>query len=239
LDGLFRELDAPVQEILSELVRDMSEGMRWAGRIFAEQDGSLLDGGQVRRYCVAVLGNPIRFAARLFSWGMGRPITLSEEVEASALDVGEFLQLANITRDIEKDLARGTAYHPGLAGFLGNEGGRPQEERVLAVRTALMDRALSLAPAYLGLVGGLRLGAGWKSASALLMLRFTERYYLNCASRVGVGEQDRSGPGRLVWGVWPALCSGAWTRRKMEESVDVLGALRRNIPPQASSMYLS
>ena len=239
LDALFLELEDPVQAMIVELVRDMSEGMRWAAAIFEEQGGALADGGQLRTYCDAVLGNPIRFAARLFSWEMGGDGAISEELETAAMDVGEFLQLANVTRDIEKDLARGVAYHPDLAGDLGGEADQALGERVRLVRAVLLDRALALAPAYSRLVEGLRLGAGWKSASALIMLRFTERYYRGCASRVGVEAPVLSGPGGLVWGSWPALVSGAWTRAELRGLVERLGVLRGELPAQASSMYLS
>jgi len=239
LDHLFKLMDPPVQEILLDLVRDMSEGMLWAAQVFEEQGGVLLDAGQLRVYCEAVLGNPIRFAARLFSWGRGRDIELSEDVDAAAMNVGEFLQLANITRDIEKDLARGVGYHPKLADQLKGEEGSERLERVRAVRAALMERALSQAPSYLELVNGLSLGAGWMSASALLMLRFTERYYAGCASRVGVDVSSRAGPGRLVWSSWPALVSAGWMRGAVEGLVAKLAALRADLPTQASSMYLS
>lgn len=239
LDGLLRGMDAPVQRMIADLVRDMSAGMRWAGGVFDAQAGVLADGAQLRTYCDAVLGNPIRFAARLFDWGGGGEGALSGELEAAAMDVGEFLQLANITRDIEKDLARGVAYHPSLAADVGASGRAGLDGRVMSVRVALLDRALGLAPAYTRLVEGLSLGAGWKSVSAILMLRLTERYYRGCGARVGVAESLRSGVGRLVWSAWPALVSRTWTQRQLGASVERLCALREELPTQASSMYLS
>ena len=239
LDQLFREMDEPVQEILLDLVRDMSEGMRWAGWVLDEQGGALKDAKQLRTYCEAVLGNPIRFAARLFSWGRGKGVVLPRGVETAAMDVGEFLQLANITRDIEKDLARGVSYHPKLAGDVRGLGADGGAMRILAARSVLVDRALSLSPAYLELVDGLKLRAGWLSASALLMLRFTERYYVSCAAQVGVSAPSRPSPGRLVVGSWPALFSGGWARRRMGREIEALVALRQELPLQASSMYLS
>ena len=46
-----------------------------------------------------------------------------------ALDVGELVQLANVCRDVEKDLRRGVAYDPALEPWLGRAGRRPGGRR--------------------------------------------------------------------------------------------------------------
>ena len=238
LDILFGGFSPPLQSALVDLVQDMSDGMRWASDVFEAQAGSLHGPGQLSEYCYAVLGNPIRFAARLFQWGSGRGVDLGAPVENAARDVGEFLQLANITRDIEKDLSRGVCYHQGLSG-LARERVASDPDLIRAARVALSDRALSLAPAYLELVCGMQLQRGLMSASALMMIRFTEQHYRRTAGLVGVtGERD-SGVKSAIWRSLPAAISGRWARGQIERSVQALADLRAELPAQASSMYLS
>ncbi len=238
LDLLFLGFPAPVQEALCDLVSDMSAGMRWAADTFETQGGSLADSAQLSEYCVAVLGNPIRFAARLFQWLSGRGVDLDASVEGAARDVGEFLQLANITRDIEKDLLRGVAYCESLSDSARRRSAG-DAALIIAARTALCDRALSLAPAYLELVDGMRLGSGLMSSSALMMLRFTDQHYRRTAARVGVEGGRVLGVSSVIWRSLPGVISGAWARSQMQRSVDGLCALQSDLRAQASSMYLS
>lgn len=238
LDILFRGFSSPLQTALVDLVQDMGDGMRWASGVFEAQAGSLRGAGQLSEYCNAVLGNPIRFAARLFQWRSGRGVELGASVEAAARDVGEFLQLANITRDIEKDLSRGVSYHQELSG-LARDQVTSDSDLIRATRVAFCDRALSLAPSYLALVDGMQLQRGLMSASALMMLRFTEQHYRRTAARVGVKGESVSGLKSAIWRSLPAAISGAWARAQMVSSVQVLTGLREELPAQASSMYLS
>lgn len=238
LDILFEGFSQPLQAALIDLVQDMSDGMRWAAEVFEAQVGSLHGPEQLSEYCYAVLGNPIRFAARLFQWRAGRGVELAATVEDAARDVGELLQLANITRDIEKDLSRGVCYHQELSG-LARERACEDPDLVRAARVALCDRALSLAPAYLQLVDGMRLRSGLMSASALMMIRFTEQHYRRTAARVGVKGERVAGIRSAIWRSLPAAISGRWARAQMERSVQVLTGLRAELPAQASSMYLS
>lgn len=217
LDPLFMDLGPEVQGLIIDLVEDMTSGMLWAAAAF-EAQGGVLDGQQqVRSYCEAVLGNPIRFAARLFALKERGVRELPPEVERACMDVGEYLQLANVTRDIEKDLARSVAYDVRLKAYLRGGGDSDQEPVVRCVRQELMMRALKRAPSYLTLIDGLDLRRGWMGASAIIMARFTERYYLECADRVGVTTPAPRSAAQLLIGSWPALISAAWTRKRLTE----------------------
>ena len=238
LDVLFQGFPAPVQVALIDLVKDMSLGMSWASGVFDAQDGALCGQEQLSEYCLAVLGNPIRFAARLFQWRAGRGIDLGRDVEQAATDVGEFLQLANITRDIEKDLLRGVCYHEGLAQ-LASSRSASDTELIRSVRAALTDRAISLAPAYLRLVEGMGLKAGLMSASALMMLRFTELHYQGTLTLVGVSGVEAGRARGAILASLPGAISGRWAKGRMREVVGRLVELRSKLSHQASSMYLS
>jgi len=98
------------------------------------------------------------------------------------------VQLANVTRDIEKDLRRGVSYHPALRADLGrldldDPGLR---ERIRRVRQELLVRALGMAPAYERMMQAMPFRpVSLTRASGVLMLLFTDRYYRSCARRVG------------------------------------------------------
>jgi hypothetical protein len=85
----------------------------------------------------------------------------------------------------------------------------------------------------------MNLKAGLMSSSALMMLRFTEQHYRRAASIVGVKLDVVGGSRSAILRSLPGVFSGRWARSQMAKAVDDLGALRAELTPQASSMYLS
>ncbi len=217
VDQAYAQLAAPAQALIRTLVAEMAAGMRWASQTFAAQGGVLENKAQLGRYCHYVLGEPVLFAARLLARHHGSDAPLARETEADARAVGTLIQLANVTRDIEKDLARGVAYHPALRDDLGSPptGEAVQTERIRAVRAELLDHALERAPAYRRLVEALApRGIRMARASALLMLLFTDRYFSGCAKRVGrPAWVKRHSSARLILTALPAALSRRWSNR--------------------------
>ncbi len=216
VDRVYLELPAEVRAITRRLVRDMAEGMCWSSRIFGEQGGVLQDGAQVARYCHNVMGNPVLFTLRLLRHDRSGETELPAELEQSALEVSEMIQLANITRDIEKDLLRGVSYRAALRDDLGRQvdGDVSLAGRVRDARRELMRAALSRAPAYRALIDAMEQPHFSPArASALLMLLFTDRYYRSCARRAGLAAWGGRPPGlRLVLQSLPAVWSRRWAR---------------------------
>jgi phytoene/squalene synthetase len=237
VDRVFVTLPGPVQAIIADLVHEMAAGMAWAARTFHAQGGVLQDDEQLSRYCRAVLGEPVRFVARMTVLRRAGAPDLSAEERDATMVSGEFIQLANVTRDVEKDLARGVTFRPELRSLLGQEVPRPERatasppaqavEAVRAARAELLDLAIDRAPAYGDLVQLLDGGAfSLTRASALLMLLFTERYYGGCAERVGrarVGAK-RSGVALLL-STALAVISRSWSRRCVRGSLANLAAM--------------
>jgi len=191
LDQVFMTLPPAVREHIAELVAAMADGMIWSSRAFANQGGVLIDDVQLSRYCRNVIGLPFLFGAQLLRdrarHTSGTP--MSAALREDCLAAGEMVQLANITRDIEKDLTRGVAYHPLLKGDLGQAvaGDPDRAERVRQARESLLRRALHLAPAYERMMRALPFRSiSLERASGVLMLLFTDRYYRSCARRVGL-----------------------------------------------------
>lgn len=190
VDRVFLSFDEPTRSVVRDLVTDMADGMRWSSRTFEAQGGVLSGEEQLGQYCRNVLGNPVVFGVRLIRLAHGARPELTPAEREDAMCVGEMVQLANVTRDVEKDLRRGIAYDASLREYLGRDasnGDRELVERCRAVRERLLRMALRRAPAYARIIEALRL-RGWSvaRASGVLMLLFTERYFRGCARRVGV-----------------------------------------------------
>ena len=232
IDRVYRELQPEVRAITRRLVRDMAEGMCWSSRVFGEQGGVLQDGAQVARYCHNVMGNPVLFTLRLLRHDRSGETELPPELEHSALEVSEMIQLANITRDIEKDLLRGVSYRAALRDDLGRQvdGDVSLAGRVREARRELMRAALSRAPAYRALIDAMEQPHFSPArASALLMLLFTDRYYRSCARRAGLAAWGGRPPGlRLVLQSLPAVWSRRWARNVCDRvEQDFLNAVSR------------
>ena len=135
--------------------------------------------------------------------------------------VGEMVQLANITRDVEKDLRRGVAYDATLRGDLGRDasnGDRGLAERCRVVRERLLKMAVARAPSYARVIDANH-QPRWSvaRASAVLMLLFTERYFRSCARRVGMHAWH--GPNstlHLIARSIPAMFSSTFAFREIE-----------------------
>ncbi len=213
VDAVYERLPVDVQAQIRELVRSMAEGMAWSTDAFARQGGVLLDEDQLALYCRHAIGHPAVFVLNLVGT---REFT--EPARDDAFQVSEMIQLANVSRDIERDLARGIAYHPALKPHLGDAGRQPGTQAVVRdVREEYLAMALSRAPAYRRLFDRLDLGetAAVRTA-AVLMLLFTDLHYRSCASKTG--NPVWPGPrGRLavVIRALPALVSVRWARRTL------------------------
>ena len=191
VDAVFVTFDEQTREVVRDLVRDMAEGMCWSSATFAAQGGVLRTDAQLSSYCRHVLGNPAVFGIRMLKLEHGQSSALSAAEHEDAMLVGEMVQLANVTRDIEKDLKRGVAYDPALKPDLSRDAFAEKDpalaERIRAAREHLLRFALTRAESYRRVMSALPLPR-WSvgRGSAVLMLLFTERYFRGCARRVGM-----------------------------------------------------
>lgn len=182
VDAVYTGLARAERELTAELVRSMAAGMIWATEAFAEQGGVLIDAGQLSRYCRTVIGLPTAFLLELVRAG-----EFDAAAREDAMLVGEMVQLANVTRDIEEDLERGVGYHPALRPLLGSRPeGAAALETVRGVRAELTYLALTRAPAYRRMYErlGLDRRASIRSAAIILLL-FTSLHYRGCMRATG------------------------------------------------------
>lgn len=241
VDAVFMTLAAEVREQIAELVRSMAVGMVWSTNAFARQGGVLIDEQQLALYCRNVIGHPAVFVLGLVG---NRECT--EPAREDAFLVSEMIQLANVTRDIETDLARGVGYHPALKPYLGSSCEEEEPRAVIRdVREELLVLALGRVGAYRRLFDRLDLGgtAAVRTA-AVLMLLFTDLHYRGCARSTGRHPwPGPRGPLQVVARSLPALISPRWaagTIRSVERdflsSAGRLGSPRPAIPPGGNRM---
>lgn len=183
IDSMFKRLDARHQQAIRRLIRRMGAGMIWSSRIFAEQSGVLRSPGQLSRYCWHVLGTPLLFADEMQRLDQGLPIEVSNARLRSCAVVGEVIQLANVTRDLEKDYERGIYYHPDLPG----DNGVNREQRIRDVRSQLVLRALRLSPEFRPFVESIPAARiSLARGAAMLLVITTFAYYWRAAQKAGL-----------------------------------------------------
>lgn len=209
VDEVYRRLPAVDRARIRTLIAGMADGMVEYSEIFHRQGGVLEAREQVVGYCHRVIGLPALFVLETM-YG-----ELPQDHRRHALEVAELVQLANITRDVEKDLKIGVAYHPGLRPHLGSDGRGPERPAVQQARRDLMLMATGRAGSFRHLLERHELPylSPARSAAVLLML-FTDRHYRRMAASVGI--PDWPGPKSLhamLMTSLPAAWSPRWANR--------------------------
>jgi phytoene/squalene synthetase len=187
IDRNFDYLNGRQQEAICRLVRRMGEGMIWSSQVFAQQDGVLQTPGQLSRYCWHVLGTPILFADEVQRLDQGLAPEVGDARLRSCAVVGEVIQLANITRDLEKDIERGICYHPQLSGLDGSS----REQSIREVRSQLVLRAIRRFrefPKFFESIPAPRISRA--RGAAMLLIITTYAYYWRAAQKVGLPAFD-------------------------------------------------
>lgn len=198
VDQVFVGLPAGQRKAVRRLVRRMGEGMLWSSRLLADQDGVLRSPGQLSRYCWNVLGTPLLFAEEVQRLDQGLPAEVPAARLRSCARVGEMIQLANITRDLEKDRARGVCYHPDLAEDDGTT-------NVRRVRAQLVLRALRLAAECRPFVESIPAPRfSLARGGAVVMLLTTFAYYYRAAQKAELpafeaADRPTRLRGALIW----------------------------------------
>ncbi len=189
VDAEFLALPPRQRAAILRLVGRMGEGMLWAVRTFAAQEGALADDGQLARYCFGVLGNPIVFADEMQRLECGvEPAEPDAARIALAASVGEAVQLANVARDLEKDCARGVFYLPELRRAPPGE----LPGAIASARRRLLARALALGRAFQPFLAGIPSPAfSLARGAALLMALFTLAFWQETARRLGLELHSR------------------------------------------------
>ena len=202
IDSNFDRLPPAQQAAICRLVRRMGDGMIWASRVFKEQGGFLQSPGQLSRYCWHVLGTPILFADEMQRLDQGLSPHIGNTRLRQCAMVGEVIQLANITRDLEKDYRRGIYYHPQLQQELD---GNTLAQCIRDVRAQLVLRALRRFrefPPFFNTIPTTRISRA--RGAALLLVITTYAYYWRAAQKAGLPAFDKQQRitlmgGALIW----------------------------------------
>ena len=211
VDEVFLDLSPIDQRRVIHLVEQMAVAMIDSSHIFEQQGGVMGDQQHVLDYCRGVMGLPALSAMDLL---LDAP---TGKHASDALEVSELIQLANITRDVEKDLRRGVAYHPALKPHLGSDGDGDAAEVVAGARHDLIRLALERVRSFRRLLHAVdlpRLSAA--RVAAVLMMLFTERHF---GSYTVVAEIPRSNRSRssttMMLASLPAAFSPRWAERML------------------------
>ena len=201
IDRIYIQLSDMHQEAIRRLVQRMGKGMIWSSRVFADQNGVLQSPGQLSRYCWHVLGTPILFAEEMQRLDRGLDYRVDDARLRSCAIVGEVIQLANITRDLERDYERGIYYHPDLPGLHGVR----REKCIREVRSQLVLRALRLAVEFQPFVNAISTPPiSLARGAAILLVITTIAYYIRTSKKAGLPafhDQERITRlgGTLTW----------------------------------------
>jgi phytoene/squalene synthetase len=215
---LLDSLDPAARVRIAGLVTRMAAGMKRAASVRDAARG-VVAGEERERYCRAVLAEPLLFAEGELRCARGLAPDLPDGRRAQGLDVGELVQLANVCRDVEKDLARGVAYDEALAPWIGRAPEAPAPV-VAAVRRRILERVAALAPAVVPFFGGLPSGgvSGARGA-ALVLLITTARFFQKVNATLDPPPLDRV-PLPAGARAASACAAGVLSRRAARRSVE-------------------
>ena len=176
-----------------------------------------------------MIGNPAVFALDLVA-----PRELTGPAREDAFLVSEMIQLANVSRDIERDLARGIGYHPDLEPCLRAPDGPGSRAVIKGVREDYMSMALDRAPAYTRLFDSCGLGEeATVRTAAVVMLLFTDLHYRNTSVQTGAPSwPGPKGRLRVIAESLPALLSPRFARRTLRQVEGRLLAARQTLGPR-------
>jgi phytoene/squalene synthetase len=181
---LLGSLPGGTRDRIAGLVERMAGGMKRAARVRADH-GGVVSGVERELYCRAVLAEPLMFAEAELRAARGLPPELPEDRRAAALEVGELVQLANVCRDVEKDLARGVAYDQDLAPWLRRPAEAPRDVVSLA-RRRILDRVSSLSASIVPYFTGLPFApVSWARGASLVLLITTARFFQRVNAALG------------------------------------------------------
>ena len=193
---------------IAELVRGMAEGMELAAERRAASGGVLASGTPREEYCRAVLAAPLVYAEAELRAQNGDP-AMDDARRRLAMAAGEIIQLANVCRDVEKDLRRRTAYDEVLRPYL--DAGVAPAEVVAEVRTKILRRVAALGPVIEPYFGGLPLkGRPGARAAAAVMCGATASFYGKANRRLPtpvLAPTRTRGRGGLAFDALRAACS--------------------------------
>ena len=145
VDAVTALLSREQQQLVQSLVHEMATGMVRLD-VSRGPKGALRSDAALLDYCDTVIGAPLRFCAHLFLAkrhdGAARFAAAAPHIAGASA----FLQLANISRDLEKDLARGVVHVPELEVWIQPAGVAPSAgcaQAIAAARLRLTNLALA------------------------------------------------------------------------------------------------
>lgn len=110
INDVFLEQEPIIQKMIYNLVKKMAKGMNENTGKFKEKNDNISK-NDIKKYCKSVLGYPLLFIFQLLNWINNNKNPMDIKYKEKLYDISQFIQLANVTRDIEEDLLNNVVYH--------------------------------------------------------------------------------------------------------------------------------
>ena len=183
INKVFLEQEPIVQKMIYHLVKKMAKGMNNYTGQFKENNGNITK-KHIKEYCKSVLGYPLLFMFQLLSWMNGNKNPMDIKYKEKLYDISQFIQLANVTRDIEEDLLNNVVYHNLLQPYKYIRKNRNLDNPILQqkikqVRKELIIQALQSGIYNLPYLIKHCMDSYGTRLSMLLFFCFTENFYKN------------------------------------------------------------
>lgn len=183
INNVFLEQDPIIQKMIYNLVKKMAKGMNDCTGKFKEKNDNITK-NHIKKYCKSVLGYPLLFIFQLLNWINGNKNPMNIKYKEKLYDISQFIQLANVTRDIEEDLLNNVVYHNLLQPYKYIRKNRNLDNPILQkkikqVRKELIIQALQSGIDNLPYLIKHCLNSYGTRLSMLLFFCFTEYFYKN------------------------------------------------------------
>lgn len=230
INRVFSKQDSAVKKMIYILVKKMSKGMIKNTGDYKENNNNITD-KKIRQYCKSVLGYPLLYVCQLIQWYNGNPYYLHVKHKKEIIYFSQFIQLANITRDIEEDLLNNVVYHNLLLCYKNKENRKNLEDPILKMKISNARRELMLKAItalnksnFSILVNQYFFGSYGIRLAVLIFLGFSEIFYCNLYHK-HYGKHDKcSTYGMIMWYILCSLCH-AMTDRAVKHSIENLNNL--------------
>ena len=192
---LFMTQQRNVQLLIIRLIDKMSKGMCNFATLFKEDEKQISEKA-IRQYCKSVLGYPLIFICQLMNWYRGKTDFEHVRYKKEIIDIGVFIQLANVTRDIEEDLVNKVVYHNLLIPYKNKTEKKDLSDPILQskikkVRQDIIVMALNASSSYPYFFYEYFMDSISIRLSMLIFLKFTEIFYRNaCYNHFQIGGKS-------------------------------------------------
>ena len=234
INQVFGQQDFAVKHLVYRLVKKMSRGMVKNTADYKEKTEKITD-KKIEDYCKSVIGYPLMFIYQLLQWDKGNQDFMHVNHRKDIIKFSQFIQLANITRDVEEDLLNNVVYHDLLLPYKNKDSSTFIGDPVLKgcisrARKDLIAKAISslVDIDFMDVMKKNCVDAYGTRLSALLFVRFSENFYKNLVYRHYAIGREHSTYWMILTCMLMACCNYA-TEVAVQSTVDELRLVKARL----------